>query len=88
MARSTITTSDNPFNPFTQYDLWYDWDANLCGYNSNQYLASVAPWSPKLTSEEEEFLNERGIEKILEDDLPIFSPFTGERVHFVRFTEE
>ena len=88
MARSTVSTSDNPYNPFTQYDLWRGWDETMCGYCSNQYLAEVAPWSPELTAEETEFLIDRGIDEIVDTDLPIFNPLTGERVHYIRFTEE
>lgn len=87
MTRSTITTSNNPYNPFTQYDQWRGWDETLCGYNSNQYLATLAPYSEKLTPEEDEFLRERAIDEIVEADLPIFDPFTGERVHYIRFEE-
>ena len=88
MARSTLTTSNNPYNPFTQYDMWRGWDEVLGGYFSNQYLASVAPWNPNLSDDEDEFLVDRAIDEIVETDLPIFDPFTGERVHYVRFTEE
>lgn len=88
MPKSTLTTSDNPFNPFTQYDMWSGWDERLCGYNSNQYLASVAPFSSDLTEEEDALILERAFEEIERVDLPIFNPLTGERVHYIRFTEE
>ena len=88
MARRTLTTTDNPFNPFTQYDMWRGWDESLCRYNSNQYLASVAPWSSDLTEEEDDLVLDRAFEEIERVDIPIFNPLTGERVHYVCFTEE
>lgn len=84
MARSMLSTSDNPYNPFVQYELWREWDEDMCGYNSNAYLDRVAPYSFDLTLEEEDAVRESGIAEILEFDFPIFSPFTKERVHYIR----
>jgi hypothetical protein len=36
-----LTTLDNPYNPFTQYDDWYSYDTTK-GYNTCAYLARVA----------------------------------------------
>ena len=36
----TLSTSDNPYNPFTDFKLWHEWDfAN--GYCTSEYLARV-----------------------------------------------
>lgn len=35
-----ITTTDNPFDPFTEYDQWSDYDERQ-GYFTNQYLARL-----------------------------------------------
>ena len=87
MVRSTLSTSDNPYNPFTQYDLWRGWDETLCQYNSNSYLATVAPMPLSMKDEDEDLIREAGISEILEDDVPIFNPFTRERVHYIRVAE-
>lgn len=88
MARSTLSTSDNPYNPFTQYDLWRGWDEVLCQYNSNAYLARVAPTPLNVNNDDaEDFVREAGISEILEDDVPIFNPFTRKRVHYIRVAE-
>lgn len=39
--RVMLTTLDNPYDPFTQYDLWYAFDVNN-GYNSCSYIARIA----------------------------------------------
>jgi hypothetical protein len=36
-----LTTTDNPYNPFTQYDMWYGYDINK-GYHTCSLLARVA----------------------------------------------
>lgn len=35
-----LSTSDNPFNPFTQFDEWFSFDYSK-GYNTLEYLARV-----------------------------------------------
>ena len=35
-----LSTPDNPFNPWTHYDQWFDWDTSR-GYNTASYLATV-----------------------------------------------
>ena len=35
-----LTTVDNPWNPFTNYDEWYDWDVSH-GYNTASLLARI-----------------------------------------------
>lgn len=46
-----LTTSDNPFNPFTQPVDWEAYDRDH-GYHCREYLARVAFVSPDLSDEE------------------------------------
>ena len=46
-----LTTVDNPFNPFTQYDEWLAYDEQS-GYNTNEYLARIANTNPAMTDDE------------------------------------
>jgi hypothetical protein len=46
-----LTTSDNPFNPFTQQEDWEAFDRDH-GYNCSAYLARVAFTSPDLPQDE------------------------------------
>lgn len=48
-----LTTVDNPFDPFTQWKRWYDFDRD-CGYNTCQKIASIAETSENLTDAEYE----------------------------------
>lgn len=43
MARQVaITTTDNPYNPITQYDEWERFDSVERGYCTSSYLARIA----------------------------------------------
>lgn len=41
MNTCALTTFDNPFDPFEQFDLWYQYDTDK-GYNSCAYLDRIA----------------------------------------------
>lgn len=45
-----LTTVDNPYDPFTQFDEWYEFD-RLKGYDTCGYLARIARTSSKLSDE-------------------------------------
>ena len=64
MAECAITTVDNPFDPFDQFDDWFRFDQDK-GYNSCSYLARVAHTSDSLTDEENEAEIERAIDEIV-----------------------
>lgn len=69
MAESyMLTTVDNPFNPFIDFDNWYDFDVNKKGYNCSAYLARVARNSSALSDAENDEENERAIDEILKYD--------------------
>ena len=36
-----LTTKDNKFNPFTQYDDWKHFDENTRHYNTEEYISRV-----------------------------------------------
>lgn len=46
-----LTTVDNPFDPYTQYDAWLSYDEQA-GYYTNEYLARIANTSPDMTDKE------------------------------------
>lgn len=52
MARSVaLTTSDNPYNPITQYDDWYRYDAIEHDYATSGYFDRVSHTSTELSDE-------------------------------------
>lgn len=68
MAKVMLTTIDNPFDPFNQFDSWYAFDQNK-GYGTCSYLARIARTSDQLTDAENEREVERAIDEILKYDF-------------------
>lgn len=46
-----LSTSDNPFNPFTEFEKWYVWDLSH-GYNTLGYLARICELSEDISDRE------------------------------------
>ena len=68
MAKCALTTIDNPFDPFDQFDDWYSFDMDK-GYSSCSYLARIARTSDQLTDAENEREIERAIDEIIKYDF-------------------
>ena len=62
-----LTTIDNPFNPFTQYDEWLAFDEQK-GYYTNNYLARIANTSFELSESEENEEIDNAINEIVRLD--------------------
>lgn len=67
MAKCALTTFDNPFDPFDEFDSWYRFDCDK-KYFSSQYLARIARTSSQLTDEENDAEIERAIDEIIKLD--------------------
>ena len=63
-----ITTTDNPYNPQTDFQQWYLYDVNN-GYNTCAYLGRIVKDSEELSDEEKEEENERAIDEIIKYDF-------------------
>lgn len=68
MQACYLTTFDNPYNPFTQFNEWFLFDM-LNGYNSCGYLANVSRADASMTEEQYNEENERAIDDIIMHDL-------------------
>lgn len=64
---SWLTTTDNPYDPFTQFDEWYQFDTTN-GYNTCAYLARIAKTSDELSEEDNNLEIERAIDDIMKFD--------------------
>jgi hypothetical protein len=61
---SALTTVDNPYDPFKDFDHWFLFDV-VNGYNSCSYLARIATTSEQLTEEENLLEIDRAIDEIV-----------------------
>lgn len=67
-SECTLTTFDNPYNPFEQFTEWFLFDVEK-GYNTCSYLARIAQFSDDMTQKEIDEENERAIDEILKYDF-------------------
>ena len=78
MKQSMLTTIDNPFDPFTQFDEWFAFDESK-GYHSCSYLARIAKTSDELSEADEERAIELAIDEIVKlNILGIYKKVTKE----------
>lgn len=68
MTKCAITTIDNPYDPFDQFDSWYMFDIDK-GYNSCAYLDRIDRTSDQLSEEENDREIERAIDEIIKYDF-------------------
>ena len=68
MSKCVLTTIDNPFDPFDQFDSWLTFDLDH-KYNSCAFLARIAKTSDQLSEEENDREIERAIDEIVKYDV-------------------
>lgn len=68
MKRVYLTTNDNPYDPETEFALWYLFDKQN-NYDSCEYLARIARTSEQLSDEENEAEIENAIDEIIKHDF-------------------
>ena len=68
MSKCALTTFDNPYDPFEQFDSWNRFDTDK-GYCSCSYLDRIARTSDQLTDEENDREIERAIDEIIKYDF-------------------
>lgn len=68
MTETMLTTIDNPFDPFTQFDEWFAFD-EAKGYHTCAYLARIAKTSDELSEADEEVAVEAAIDEIVKFNI-------------------
>ena len=66
--RCALTTIDNPFNPFTEFDKWFVFDEDM-GYHTCAYIARITHTSNQMSDEENNAETERAIDEIIRYDF-------------------
>jgi hypothetical protein len=70
MIVSTVTTLDNPYNPWTQFDEWYAFDI-AHGYHTCALLDRFVPSSSDTNPEDDAAIAEAAIDELV-DVLPYY----------------
>lgn len=68
MAKFAITTTDNPFSPFTQFREWYKFDIEH-GYYTSEWLAKLSSASNGLSESLNEMSDENAIDEMIRLNL-------------------
>lgn len=63
-----LTTVDNPFNPFTRFDEWLEYDIKL-GYNTSSFLDRIAKVSNDLSEPDQALAIQQAIDEIVEENV-------------------
>lgn len=66
--RYMLTTRDNPFDPFTQFDEWWQYDESQ-GYHSSGLLDRIAKSSDELSDHDHHVALRYAIDQIIEEDV-------------------
>ena len=75
-----LTTIDNPYNPFEQFDLWLLFDKEK-GYNTCEYLARIVNLTNDMSEKEIEVATDKAIDDIIVNDpFGIYKKVTSEDV--------
>lgn len=78
IKETTITTIDNPFNPFDEFTSWFMFDIEK-GYYSCSKLARLANITEDMSEKEELEEIERAVDRLIEiDPLDIYKKVTRE----------
>jgi hypothetical protein len=65
---SMLTTVDNPYDPFTQFDEWYAFD-EAAGYHSAGLLARIINSSDELSEADQSVAIEQAIDEVVRENV-------------------
>lgn len=68
MAQHMLTTVDNPFDPFTQFDEWNSYDM-AAGYNTLSFLGRVVRTSVEMSEADQDLELESAIDEIVKENV-------------------
>ena len=68
LKQTMLTTFDNPFNPFEQFNEWFMFDIEK-GYQTCERLAKVVKLSDEMTQNEIDEEIDRAMDEIIKEDF-------------------
>lgn len=63
-----LTTVDNPFDPFTQFNEWFSWDTAM-GYNTPGLLARIVRTSEELSETDQAQAIDIAMDEIVRENV-------------------
>lgn len=63
-----LTTVDNPFDPFTRFDEWLEYDTDM-GYNTSAFLDRIAKVSNELSEPDQALAIQNAIDEIVQENV-------------------
>jgi hypothetical protein len=63
-----LTTVDNPFNPFTDFDSWLAYDT-ACGYHTASFLDRIVKQSDDLSDADQQLAIQLAIDEIVSENV-------------------
>lgn len=66
MKECMLTTTDNPYDPFENYDEWYAYDKRM-GHHTPGYLARIVVNSDEISEADQLLAIEQAIDEIIEE---------------------
>ena len=68
MVDHMLTTIDNPYDPFTRWEEWLQYDRES-GYNTSEYLARITRSSDELSEADQALAEEQAIDEIVRENV-------------------
>jgi nicotinic acid mononucleotide adenylyltransferase len=71
MDRHMLSTKDNPYDYFSEFDQWYAWDQRA-GYCTLAYLDRVLRTSDELSEADQSLAREQAIDDIVKENGDLY----------------
>jgi hypothetical protein len=68
MLVSMLTTVDNPFDPFTQFEEWFSFDSTA-GYHTSSFLARITRTSEEMSEADQQLAIDQAIDEIVNENV-------------------
>lgn len=68
MVEHALTTIDNPYDPFTDYEKWYAYDYSK-GHHTPGFLARIVVSSDELSDVDQSLAIEQAIDEIVKENV-------------------
>lgn len=68
MAKVMLSTVDNPYSPFDEYDAWFTWDIEA-GYHTSEFLGRIMNASHEMSDADYDLMIEHAVDECVEENV-------------------